>query len=358
MALTGLMKNKITLNKSNKDFADKIVLSCKYFCLGMILMLNIVLTSCESKKQRPSEDTAVKTPVIAAPAFLEDSAYKKVADQVAFGPRVPNTVAHVKCGDFIIDVLKALKVEVKVQEFEAKTFEGKLQRLRNIIGIVNPSATKRILLITHWDTRPFADKDSINKNKPIDGANDGASGVGILLEIARTLQQAKAKPGVGVDLLFVDGEDGGRGNVEGAGEEGPDTWCLGAQHWAKNKHVPSYAAYYGILLDMVGAKGAHFALEGTSMQFAAEVNNKVWETAQRSGFGSFFIYQKAESITDDHAYINEIAKIPTIDIIDYDIQKNGYFGWYHHTHHDNLSIIDPQTLKAVGQTLINVLYSE
>lgn len=326
--------------------------------LPLVLLISFFLASCETKKEHTEEKTIVKEKAVSAPVFLEDSAYKRVADQVAFGPRVPNSVAHVKCGDYMIDVLKSLKVEVKIQEFDEKSFDGKPLRLRNIVGTINPAATKRILLITHWDTRPFADKDSINKNKPIDGANDGASGVGILLEIARAIQQASAKPSVGVDLLFVDGEDGGRGHVEGAGEEGPDTWCLGAQFWSKQKHVPGYSAFYGILLDMVGAKGAHFAMEGTSMQYAPEVNKMVWETAHRAGFGTYFIFQKVESIVDDHAYINEVAKIPTIDIIDFDVQKNSYFGWYHHTHSDNMSIIDPQTLKAVGQTVLNVLYNE
>ena len=323
-----------------------------------ILIIAGFLYSCEEKKNQGSVEVKVKTEVPKnVPIFLQDTAYKYVAEQVAFGPRVPNTVAHVKCGDYIIDNLNKMKIEVVVQSFEAKSFQGKQQRLRNIIGIINPKAAKRILLTTHWDTRPFADKDSVNKNKPIDGANDGASGVGILLEIARSIMASPQKPDVGVDLLFVDGEDGGKGQGM-EGDDGPDTWCLGAQYWSKNKHKPGYSAYYGILIDMVGAKGAHFAMEGTSMQYAEEINKKVWEEAHKSGFGSFFIFQKTEGITDDHSYINEIAKIPMIDIIDFDVQKNNYFGWYHHTHSDNLSIIDPSTLKAVGQTIVNVLYNE
>lgn len=323
-----------------------------------VLLLGIVFLfySCGDEKKKPAE----KAPTVSriqAPAFNEDSAYNYVGKQVSFGPRVPNSAAHVKCGDYLVALLKLQGMEVREQEFEARAFDGKFLRLRNIIASINPQAAKRILLASHWDSRPFAEKDSLNKNTPIDGANDGASGVGILAELSRIIQASGNKPKVGIDIIFFDGEDYGH-SAGMPGNGSGDTWCLGSQYWSKNKHVSGYSAFYGILLDMAGAKGAHFAMEGTSMEYAPEIVSKVWETASASGFGSYFIFYKSGGITDDHSYVNEIAKIPMIDIIDFNLEKNGYFGWYHHTHKDNMEVIDKKTLKAVGQTLLEVIYNE
>jgi glutaminyl-peptide cyclotransferase len=319
--------------------------------LGFTVVL-FCLLSCEKEKTKEKVQTEQETRV-PAPVFNEDSSYKYVAEQVKFGPRVPNSVAHFKCGDYLIRKLEQSGATVTVQSFEAKAFDGTRLSLRNIIGSINPKATLRIILAAHWDTRPFADQDKERKDKPIDGANDGASGVGILLEVARAIEAFKAKPEVGVDIIFFDGEDyGAPESFEGSHN---DTYCLGSQYWAKNPHGN---AYYGILLDMAGAKNATFAMEGLSNQYAPSIVAKVWGTANRIGYGQYFVYKEAGPITDDHAYVNEYAKIPMIDIIDHDLSGDNYFGSYWHTHNDNMSIIDKKTLKAVGQTLLEVVYNE
>lgn len=301
----------------------------------------------------------VEKPVVQAPAFNADSAYYFVERQVAFGPRVPNTAQHYATGEWLIGQLRTYGAEVNVQSFQMKAFDGKMLNLRNIIASYNPNAANRVLLAAHWDTRPFADKAETDQNKAIDGANDGGSGVGVLLEIARILGSADLKPNVGVDIILFDGEDYGQpDNSEFPYQN--DTWCLGAQYWSKNKHVPNYRARFGILLDMVGAEGATFAREGTSMNYAKEIVDKVWRAGNSLGYSDYFKYINAPAITDDHLYVNEVAGIRMIDIIEYNmVSSDGdYFGHYHHRHTDNMDIISRNTLKAVGQTVLHVLYNE
>jgi hypothetical protein len=272
---------------------------------------------------------------------------------------VPNTAAHRACGDYLIRKLKDLGAQVTVQEFESTAYDGKRLKLRNIIGAYNPQANNRVLLAAHWDTRPFADKDETNPTTPNAGANDGASGVGVLLELARTLHSAQADPGVGVDIIFFDGED--YGDAEGTAAPQPgyeQTWCLGSQYWAKNKHQANYRANFGILLDMVGAKGARFAIEANSQQIAPQVVNMVWKTASQLGYSDYFIYAPNGAITDDHLFMTQ-GGVPSIDILDFDPSSpDGTFGKYHHRHTDNMDIIDKNTLKAVGQTLMQVIYNQ
>lgn len=324
--------------------------------LLFLSLLTFFFAGCDSEKDKPS--TADKEPVkqVSVPEFNSDSAYIYVEDQVNFGPRVPNTAGHLKTGNYLINKLKSFGAEVKVQEFQAEAYNGKKLDLRNIIGSYNPSAKKRILLAAHWDTRPFADQDEKNPRQPILGANDGGSGVGVLLEVARILQNNK--PDVGVDIIFFDGEDYGQPDFDAEEEQKNNTWCLGSQHWSENKHVPGYSAYYGILLDMVGAKGASFAMEGTSMHYAPAVMQKVWKQAHAAGYSDYFNYQNAPAIIDDHTYVNSIAGIPMIDIIEFNPAGENYFGEYWHTHDDDMDVIDRNTLKAVGQTLLEVLYRE
>ncbi|RAJ97848.1 peptidase M28-like protein [Larkinella arboricola] len=319
----------------------------------------ITVSSCKSKKQDQQEESqATEAKMVPAPSFNADSAYAYVAKQVSFGPRVPNTDAHRRCGDYLIATLKALGCQVTVQEFTATTYDNLKLNARNIIGSINPQAPKRIMLASHWDSRPFADQDSTNTNKvkPVMGANDGASGVGVLLEMARTIQQAGTKPSVGIDFILFDAEDWG--NSEQARDE-YGGFCLGSQYWAANKHKLDYAAYYGILLDMVGAKGATFLKEGNSMQYAPTVVNTVWETASKMGYNQYFVDtgQAGPAITDDHLPVNRVAKIPMIDIIHLNVGTGSFFeDW--HTTGDGLDNIDPNTLKAVGQVLLQTLYNE
>lgn len=308
-----------------------------------------------SAENNPKEELTLKT----SATFNADSAFAYVQKQVDFGPRVPNSTSHKACGDWLIAKLKQFGASVTVQSFAATAYNGTKLQARNIIGSLNPSATKRILLAAHWDTRHVADKDSdAYQSKPFDAANDGASGVGVLLELVRAVQANAQKPTVGIDVIFFDVEDYGAPENSNADPSG-QYWCLGSQYWAKNLHQPNYSAYFGILLDMVGGKNAHFTKEGTSMTYARDVTNQIWNVASKLGYNQFFIEQETGGITDDHSAVNEIAKIPMVDIIEYNTSHpDKVFGDYHHTHNDNMQLIDKQTLKAVGQTVMQVIFQE
>jgi len=309
----------------------------------------------KNTEDKPSNNTA--QPLKSIPAFNEDSAYQYIVNQLAFGPRVPNTEAHKNCGLYLNKFFQSQGGWVYVQNFAAQAFDGKTLSLRNFIVSYNVKAPKRIIIASHWDSRPFADQDTKDKGKAILGANDGASGVAIMMEIARAIHNNKDKPDVGIDLILFDGEDyGAPESFEGPNKS--DTWCLGSQHWSKEKHRGDYTAYYGILLDMVGAPNAKFAMEGNSRLYAPSILKNVWAQAQDLGYGNYFIMENSPEIIDDHLYVNQVGKIPMIDIIHYDPSRGGYFGEYWHTHHDDITAIDKKTLNAVGETLLQVLYKE
>jgi glutaminyl-peptide cyclotransferase len=324
--------------------------------LIIILIGALSLASCKVDKEKQGTEA---TRVVNVPVFNPDSAFQFVQQQVDFGPRIPNSAAHRKASDYFIAQFKGYGASVTAQRFSATSFDNQKLNLTNIIASFNPEKKKRILLAAHWDTRPFADKDSEKPASTFDGANDGASGVGVLLEIARIIKNDTALT-VGIDIILFDGEDWGE--KDGERDSYPlqnglqSWWCLGSQHWSKNKHTPNYSAYYGILLDMVGGKNAQFAREGLSMEYAPSVVDKVWKTASQLGFAHYFINVKTGPTTDDHQFVNEIAKIPMIDIISYDPSTG--FGDFHHTRKDNMGIINKETLQAVGQTLLHVVYYE
>jgi len=338
-------------------------ISNQCMCLKKIFLFLVIpiflLESCGPNKKTQEDKAPLR--VVQVPPFNADSAYFFVKKQVEFGPRVPNTRAHDLAAKFFINQFRKNGAAVVEQDFDAITWDNQKVQLKNIIASYNLDAKKRILLAAHWDTRPYADKDAEKKGTPFDGANDGASGVGVLLEISRLLGQGKM-PSVGVDLILFDGEDWGKDSSTGQESkikipDGDEWWCLGSQYWAKHKHIKNYSAYYGILLDMVGAKHSQFFREGASLEFAPSVVEKVWNTALRLGFTDYFVKTNVGKITDDHIFVNEIAKIPMIDIVHYQ-SGVGFFGDYHHSRKDNLSIISRETLSAVGTTLINVVYYE
>jgi len=314
------------------------------------IVLILFLLSCSSPEQpeKSSEKDGAKTQIV-IPDFNPDTAYAFIEDQVNFGPRIPNTAAHDSCEKFLINKFQSFDIEVKSQKGEVTAYNGLKLKFTNIMARINPNATNRLMLCAHWDTRPFADQELLIKTNTLDGASDGASGVGVLLEMAR--QMSKTKPNIGVDIILFDVEDYGKSNV-------PNSYCLGSQYWAKNPMQKNYYPKYGVLLDMVGVKNATFGMEGYSMQFAPHVVNKVWRIAAKAGFSQYFIYERTSATTDDHYYVNTIANIPCIDIIQYDPNTRSGFGDYWHTTKDNMDIIDKSTLKAVGQTLMELVYTE
>jgi Zn-dependent M28 family amino/carboxypeptidase len=248
------------------------------------------------------------------------------------------------------------------QPFEAMTFDGTYIKARNIVVQYQPQAARRVAIFGHWDTRPFADNDKEKKNAPMDGASDGASAVAVALEMARVLSQQpdSLAPNVGVDFILFDAEDWGHDSATQAdlknqlAGSGTDSWCLGSQYWAKNLLPKNYKAEYGVLLDMVGAKGGKFTREETSRNSARSALDKIWNVANRLGYSNYFLYVDTGGITDDHVYTNQ-AGIPTVDIYHYN-SSTEYFPAYHHATSDNMSIIDQNTLKAVGQTVLQTLY--
>lgn len=326
--------------------------------LSLISILGVLILSCTNTGGKNIRtNSSVNEYQKVSPDFNADSAYHYVAKQVEFGPRVPNTKEHVACGDYLVASLKRFGADVTEQTMTLTAFDGTKLNARNIIGAYGMDKSKRILLFAHWDTRPFADHDADKSrwNEPILGANDGASGVGVLLEIARQVN-LKA-PAVGVDIIFFDAEDYGDPIFAKNVPQG-DWWCLGSQYWSRNPHVSNYRADYGILLDMVGAKGATFFREYHSMYFAESVVGKVWGTANQLGYTEYFINRNEGAVTDDHLYVNTGINIPSIDIIQLDEKSDFSFGHYWHTHKDNMDVIDSKTLGVVGQTVLEVIYKE
>ena len=318
----------------------------------ILILLPFLLAGClnASKKVEKSDKT------INVPEFNSDSAFQFIKNQVDFGARVPNTKAHNACATYLSTELKRLGAVVIEQNANLTAFDGTLLKSINIIGSINPKAENRILLLSHWDSRPWADHDPnpANRKKPVMAANDGASGVGVLLEMARLMQ--KNQPTIGVDIFFCDSEDYGKPENVG-GDSSEDSWCLGTQYWTSSPHVPRYTARFGILLDMVGGKQATFMREQASEYYAGGVVDKVWSQAKNLGFGQYFVDQKGGAITDDHIYVNKMG-IPTIDIIQYDANSHTGFATYWHTTHDTMDNVDKNTLNAVGTTLMHVVYNE
>jgi len=329
----------------------------RYF---LLLLAPVILFSCHNttkQKNTSAADSAMMIrPKVEIPVFDKDSAYAFVVKQLSFGPRVPGTPAHDKCAEYITGRLKSWCADVTVQRFRMAAYNGKMLNGKNIIASWKPELKDRIILCSHWESRPWADQDPDPKNrhKPVDAANDGASGVGVLMEMAR--QFSIRQPAVGIDIILFDLEDYGPPQDESNGEE--KWWGLGSQYWAQNPHKNGYSARYGILLDMVGAKDATFLMEGFSAKYASDFQQKIWDAGNRIGYSSYFLYEKGTLVTDDHYFIMQYMHIPVVDLIHLD--RNSQSGFYHtwHTTHDVLSTIDEATLKAVGQTLMTVVYEE
>lgn len=324
----------------------------------------LTLASCGGEKKEAPSQTTAPTPAaqpaeVALPQFSADSALAYIKRQCDFGPRVTGSKESQRCGDYLVGAFRTYGAMVEEQQCEVVRYDGERLSARNIIARVNPGCTDRIMFCSHWDSRPWADydPDPAMHHTPILGANDGASGVGVMLELCRLLQEQPAR--VGVDFICFDAEDMGTPQWDEKPEDNSDTWCLGSRAWAVQAVNEGYTVRYGILLDMVGGRGATFSLEGFSLNYASHVIRMVWAQAQAAGYGSFFPMTAGGYITDDHLNVNTIARIPCIDIVPYyPDNEHSSFGPTWHTMQDTPENIDRYVLNAVGNTLARVIYSE
>ncbi|MBO7606835.1 MAG: M28 family peptidase [Paludibacteraceae bacterium] len=326
----------------------------KRLVFASLLATAVTFSSCtaeantaEIAPETEQKEEEKSTTEIAVPNFSEDSAYQYVVRQCEFGPRVPNSDAHEQCAAYLGQQLTTFGAEVTKQAFTATAFDGTALMATNIIGTFYPEKSKRVILFSHWDSRPFCDQGAPQDiQKAVMGANDGASGVAILLEIARILKTNE--PNVGVDIVMLDVED--YGDARGAAE----SWCLGSQYWAKQPHYKTKPEY-GILLDMVGGQSPSFGIDIASQQLAQSVASKVWNTAHALGYQQFK-NEISGQLIDDHVFVNMIAGIPTIDIIDYSPERGFPATW--HTTHDTPENISKETLGMVGKVVTKVIFSE
>ncbi len=333
------------------DLRRLTIMKMKIVYILFFLLGSISFFSCDDHPKE-KEKVVYAPPKRLAPNFEADSAYLKVKAQVDFGPRTPGSAAHKNCSDWIINTLKPFTPYLQYNGGPITAYDGKKIEVKNIIASFAPENPKRIMLSAHFDTRPWADNDPNPENHktPVPGANDGASGVGVLLELARLFHQKS--PGIGVDLFFWDAEDYGamKGNIE-------NTFCYGSQYWAKHLHQPAYKAEFGINLDMVGAAGARFPKEGFSRQYASSQVEMIWAVARELGYGQIFVDFADAPIIDDHYYVNLITGIPCVDVIDRRPGTDSFF-MHWHTVKDDMESISTETLKAVGQTVAEVVYRQ
>lgn len=339
------------------------LIQLKWSTLVIGCVVAFVLSSCGTESSTVTDSRSeTETPVkpVQIPPFNRDSAYAHVATQLSFGTREPGSEGIAECREWMISKLESYGAKVYTQNFDAKFYYGATIPSVNIIGAFNPDNPKRVILAAHYDTRYIAEEDSdeSRRSDPIMGADDGGSGVGVLMEIARILSQNEID--LGVDIVFFDAEDNGK---RGGESDAIDTWCLGSQHWSRQPHIKGYKANYGILLDMVGATGATFNRENVQRLYrhSRELTNlytKVWSLAKSMGKGRYFTDQTISPIIDDHVYVNRNMGIPMIDIINKPANSEDSFGPHWHTHDDDIDIINKNTLGSVGQVVVAAIYRE
>ena len=325
--------------------------------LFLIAVFPLVCLSCSNKAGNSKKENTHIT-MANAPVFNADSAYSFVDEQCKFGPRIPNSLAHRQCGDYLVNKFKSYGATVTEQKTDVRAFDGTVLHARNIIASFQPQSEVRFLVCGHWDSRPWADNDLNPRNwkEPVMGANDGGSGVAVMLELARAFQQQPLN--IGIDLICFDAEDYGVPQWEDRFDETSSSWCLGSQYWASYPHQYGYRARYGILLDMVGGMGCTFSKEGYSLHYAPQIVDLVWKTAHQLGYGQYFPYRNGGYITDDHVPVNETLRVPCINIVPYFTDGPSNFGPTWHTIKDDINHIDKNVLKAVGQTVLQVIYNE
>lgn len=328
--------------KNRKDMKDM-----RLIVVAMVVAAG-VLAGCSGKAEGGSKGGDALPEFVAAAEFDADSAYQFIARQVEMGPRVPGSAAHARCHQWIVDRLTAMGATVELHDTTVVSPAGKAVKVRNIRALVNPQAHRRVMLAAHYDTRPWADRDSdpANYHTPIDGANDGASGVAVILELLRNYPASST---TGLEILLLDQEDSG--SYTGDDRE----WCLGSQAYAAKLGPLDRRPDFGVLLDMVGGRGATFPREYFSQAMAPQVNNRVWGAASAAGQSSRFPDRVGGAVNDDHVYLLE-AGIPIVDIIESHNPATGSFNPTWHTLDDTLDNIDRATLASVGAVVTQAIY--
>ena len=314
----------------------------------------LLLAGCKHKQaETPKPQPSFDYSQVAIPEFNADSAFSFVASQLDFGFRHPGTPGHEKCAQWLAKMMAQWCDTVIVQPFSTTLWDGQKVDGKNIIASIAPEKSRRILLAAHWDSRQWADQDldTSKWKSPILGANDGASGVGLLMEMARVM--SAMPPDRGIDFVFFDVEDQGIPNWAGRYED--NTWCKGSQHWAQNPHVLFYSTEWGILYDMVGTAEPRFTKEEISMSFAPGLMNKMWNCAAFLGYSGIFVDELSGAILDDHLYVNQLLHIPTIDVVQNSRNCSFYQHW--HTVKDDLAAIAPSTLQTVATVSLKLIYS-
>ena len=288
----------------------------------------------DAKEGTAAQRTETTGPLTTVTGFDGQAAYNYARTQVDFGPRVPGTPAAKRAGDWIISQMRSRADTVIVQSFTHTTADGKKLALRNIVARFRPQLSERVLYVTHWDSRPVSESAATDEDrkKPVPGANDGASGVGMFIALGDILK--KKRPTVGVDLLFTDGED--------YGQFGPPEVdvLIGSKYFASHLPSPGYKPLYGVLWDMIGDKDLRIPYEMNSFQQAPEVVSRVWQTAADLGYGNVFVQESGGLITDDHIPLLN-AGMRVIDVIDLVYSA-------HHTPQDTMDKISARSLATVG----------
>ena len=323
--------------------------------ISLLAMCLLLMVSCKQKKDADSaSQIGVDYKQVSIPQFEADSAVAYIEAQMAFGPRTPGAAAWKRCGDWIVRQMNHWCDTVYVQDFHTDLWDGTPATGCNIVGSLRPKAAQRVVLAAHWDSRLWADHDPdpSKHHSAVPGANDGASGAAMLMELARIMHTMP--PSVGVDFVFFDLED--QGIPEWASTYEDNTWCKGSQYWAKHRHVPYYTAAYGILFDMVATFNPRYTQEEVSRTFAPGLTRRLWRAAASIGYGHIFISQPTAPILDDHLYVNQIADIPMVDIVQNSATESFFPHW--HTTTDDLDHVSPQTLATVAHVVLATLYAD
>lgn len=316
--------------------------------LSSLLFLSLAFVRCSTEM-----DTFRFEPIgKPVPEFSAERAVNNIQKQVQFGARYPGSAEHQQTRKFLVKSLQSYAGErnVYVQSFQHTGYDEVNLELHNILASFNPENPVRILLAAHWDTRPRSENDEDSPSRPLIGADDGGSGVGVLLELARLFQNTP--PPIGVDIILFDGEDYGRsGDLH--------HFFLGSRYWSQNPPVPNYNPRFGILLDMVGGVDAIFPQETYSRQFAPNLVDAVWSLAHEMGFEATFPDREGAAVSDDHVMVNRYTDIPMINIIHHQRNSDGsarFPSWWH-TQQDRMEIIDPVTLQTVGDLIVELVYN-